>query len=189
MQSIMKAMSQAMGELPSARFLDNQPEHRRDLVGQLLRDNRLFVEPRENRVDLLSNYPFSRSRLAGLCQQVGDYLDAAGGFAPLAEVLEHVQGTEYGASFLSTHLLGDLLRRHATFEIIPDGIIAQPRIGLAGWIAETARRALRAAPGPMTTEQIVLATPELGQFARSLRELLLRDPHVQSRDDMYYWVV
>lgn len=189
MQEIHGALTRAMGELPVSRFLSNQSEQRRRVVSRLLRNNRMFVEPSVDRVDLLTNYPFNRDRLAELQVLAARHLDARGGYSRLDQLLEAIQQTHLGGHFLNEHLLGDLLRRHTTFEVLPGGYVAHSSLGLGGWIQHKAREALRHADLPLTPEEIVAEVPELSEFAAALESLLENDPLVQSADMLHYSVL
>lgn len=189
MQRICDDLRRAMGELPVWRFLENQEVSGRAVIECLLRENRLFVEPCEHRIDLLTNYPFNGERLQRLCELVDQHLTECGSYTTLTEILDCVQKTELGGNYLSEHLLGDLLRRHGPFEILPGGVVARADLGLGGWIQQKAREVLRHADLPLTPGEIVGEVPELGEFTACLQELLERDPLVESNDAMHYRVV
>ena len=85
--------------------------------------------------------------------------------------------------------LRHVLRRHGPFEILAGGVVARASLGLAGWIQQKAREALRHADLPLTTGEIVGEVPELGEFAACLQELLDREPLVETNNAMHYRVV
>lgn len=189
MRDIHGALSRAMGELPVARFLENQDERHRRLIARLLRENRMFVEPSEDRVDLLTNYPLNAERLQELRRFVAEHLRARGGYGTLSDVLRAIQSTPLGGAYLTEHLLGDVLRRHGAFEVLPGGFIAGADLGLGGWIQHKAREVLRQADLPLTPQEIITEVPELTEFADCLEQLLERDPLVQTSDTVHYRLV
>lgn len=189
MRKILRDFQRAMGEVVTSRFLRNQKPHRRRLIGRLLHENRMFVEPSPDRVDLLSNYPFNAERLRRLLATVGSYLDQQGGYASTLDLVEHLDGTELGGSWLTEHLLSDVLRRHSSFELLPGGLVAQRSLGLAGWIQRRAREALRATGTPLTIYEVLAEHPELATFEECLAELLDQDPMVETHDGVRYRVV
>jgi hypothetical protein len=189
LSELRKAMRRAMGEIPLSRFLENQPEHQRRLVGRLLRDNRMFVEPAPDRIDLLSNYPFNDDRLARLWQVIDAFLEQRQGHARLGEVVGAVNAAGLGGDFFTQHLLQDLLRRYAMFELLPGGLVARPALGLGGWILQRAREAIRAAGQALSSEEVLAEVPELASFRDTLAALLPRDPLLQSQDGLRFQVV
>ncbi|MBK8977310.1 MAG: hypothetical protein IPM29_15470 [Planctomycetes bacterium] len=176
----------AMGEVPFARFLQNQEPRRRRLVARLLRDNRRFVFPTRDRVDLLENYPFNPERLRLLLRETSSCLHEAGGHAPLTAVHAAVEAAGLGGSFLDEHLLLDLLRRHGNFEILPGPVVADPDLALGAWIQRTARDALRQSPAPLSAQQLLAACPTLAEFGACLESMLDLDPLVQTADGLHY---
>ena len=69
-RELCRQLKRAMGEVPTDRFVQNQPERQRRLTIRLLERNRLFVSPCEGRVDLIENYPFNPERLRRLMNTV-----------------------------------------------------------------------------------------------------------------------
>ncbi len=185
---IVRTLRRAMGEVPFARFLQNQPPSRRRLVSRLLRVNRRFVSPSRDRVDLADNYPVTGERLRMILQVTRQRIDAAG-YATLPHVHEAVDEAGLGGDFLSEHLLLDILRRHGDFDVLPGPIVADRRLGLRRWIQRTARAILRAHRDGLTPQQVLADRPELAEFAAALPTLLDLDPLVQSDDGLHYHLV
>lgn len=183
---LLKDFRKAAGEVVFSRFVDNQPAERRRLVERLLRENRLFLLPSPDRIDVLTNYPFNDERLARLLSLTEQHLRQRRGYAPLASVQEAVNATDLGGSWLTEILLGELLRRHGGFELLPGGIVALREIGLIGWLQARARAALRQSGLPMTVAEVLVEQPELAEFGPCLQELLQQDPMVAARDDARY---
>jgi hypothetical protein len=168
----------AMGEVVLSRFLQNQKPERRRLVARLLRENRMFIEPCNDRIDLLTNYPFNEERMRRMLATVGRYLDQRNGYAPAADLVAHINTTDLGGTWLTEHLFLDLLHRNARFELLPGGLVAQHSLGLAGWIQHRAREALRYVGAPLTVNEVIAENPELAKFEACLYELLQTDPMV-----------
>ena len=80
-------------------------------------------------------------------------------------------------------------RRNSDFEILPGGLVAQNSLGLAGWIQQRAREALRGASSSLTVSEVIAEHPELAKFEECLHELLETDPMVQTRDGLHFAVV
>lgn len=188
LEQLLRDFRRAAGEVPMSRFLENQAPERRRLVERLLRQNRLFVFPAPDRIDLLSNYPFNSERLGRLTNLVDGFLAARNGYAALQAVLDEVNRCDLGGSWLHPTLLGELLRRHAPFEILPGGYVARRSLGLVGWLMRRARAALRAAALPITVDEMLAQRPELAEFAPCLQELLAHDPLVQTPDGERYQI-
>jgi hypothetical protein len=188
MEQLLQAFRKAQGEVVLSLFLQNQPQTQRRLMERLLRENRLFVFPAADRIDVLANYPFNQERLGQLLSIVETYLQAHGGHATLASVLDEVNRSDLGGKWLDTTLLGEVLRRHGNLEILPGGIIASGELGLGGWLLRRARAALRAAAIPITVQEILAERPELAQFQDCLHELLNKDPFIQSPDGMHFMI-
>jgi hypothetical protein len=189
LQDIRHSMQRAMGEIVTSRFLDNQPRHRRRLAECILHENRALIETAPDRVDLLSNYPFDESRLARLFELIALELGTGRGYATALELLEVIRDTDLAGEWFTPHMLFDLLRRRTHFELLPDHIVANPELGLGGWIQHRIRECLRDARRPMSVEQIVSETPDLGAFAGCVAELALLDPMLQSADDLHFAIV
>lgn len=188
LDQLLRDFRRAAGEVPTSRFLENQPPERRRLVERLLRNNRLFVFPAPDRIDLLTNYPFNEERLARLAKLVDAFLAQRNGYAALSSVLDEVNRCDLGGSWLHPTLLGELLRRHGPFEILPGGYVARRSLGLVGWLMRRARAALREAALPLTVEEMLAQRPELAEFAPCLQELLAHDPLVQTPDGERYQI-
>ena len=178
----------AAGEVPMSRFVQNQPPERKRLVERLLHHNRLFVFPAEDRIDVLTNYPFNEERLQRLTKLVDEFLARRNGYAPLQAVLEEVNRCDLGGSWLYPTLLGELLRRHGPFETMPGGFVARKSMGLVGWLMRRARTALREANIPLSVGEMLAQRPELAEFADCLAELLDKDPLVATKDGQRYQI-
>ncbi len=185
----MRELRRAMGEVPFARFLQNQPQSRRRLVSRLLRQNRLFVSTARDRVDLLENWPFDPQRLQILLRAVRVAIEERGGYASIARIRPDLAEAGFSESFLHDHILLDVLRRHGDFELLPGGFVASRGVGLARWILRTARRILRAHVTGLSLTQLIVERPELAEFETCLGELLAQDPMVQSADGLNYQIV
>jgi len=179
---LLQDFKRAAGEVPLARFVDNQPRERRRLVQRLLNENRLFLLPSPDRIDVLTNYPFGTQRLQRLTDIVDSFLTAQNGYAALDAVLDEVNRCELGGSWMHPTLLGELLRRHGPFEILPGGYVARAKLGLGGWVMRRARNALREATVPITVKELLVERPELTEFVDCLENLLHKDPLVQTED-------
>lgn len=188
LQQLLHAFRKAQGEVVLSLFLHNQPPAQRRLMERLLRENRLFVFPAADRIDVLANYPFNQERLERLRSFVENFLEAQGGHAPLDSVLAEVNRTDLGGQWLDTTLLGEVLRRHSNLELLPGGILASAELRLGGWLLRRARAALRDAAIPITVQEILAERPELAQFQACLQELLSNDPLVQSPDGMHFMI-
>lgn len=186
---LLRDFRRAAGEVVFSRFVDNQPPEHRRLVEHLLRENRLFLLPAPDRIDVLTNYPFNEQRMRWLLELTEQHLRARSGYASLASVQQEVNTTDLGGSWLTTELLGELLRRHGRFELLPSGIVALRELGLIGWLQARARAALRTAGLPMSVAELLVEQPELAEFGPCLEELLQRDPMVRPRDDARYQLV
>ncbi|MGE3173085.1 MAG: DNA-directed RNA polymerase subunit alpha C-terminal domain-containing protein [Planctomycetota bacterium] len=182
LHDLLRDFKKAMGEVPMSRFVHNQPPEKRRLVERLLFENRLFVLPAPDRIDVLTNYPFNQERLHRLTVLVDDLLVQRNGYAPLDVVLAEVNRCDLGGSWLHPTLLGELLRRHGPFEVLPGGFVARSALGLGGWLMRRARNALREAAVPITVAELLAERPELAEFAPCLEQLLNHDPLVQTPD-------
>jgi hypothetical protein len=185
---LLQAFRKAQGEVVLSLFLQNQPQIQRRLMERLLRENRLFVFPAADRIDVLANYPFNQQRLDRLLSLVENFLEAHGGHTTLSSVLAEVNHSELGGRWLDLTLLGEVLRRHGNLELLPGGIIASGELRLGGWLLRRARAALRAAAIPITVQEILAERPELAQFQDCLQELLSKDPLIQSPDGMHFMI-
>lgn len=188
-EAMVRELRRAMGEVPFARFLQNQPQSRRRLVSRLLRQNRLFVSTARDRVDLLENWPFDPQRLQILLRAVRVAIEERGGYASIARIRPDLAEAGFSESFLHDHILLDVLRRHGDFELLPGGFVASRGVGLARWILRTARRILRAHVTGLSLTQLIVERPELAEFEACLGELLSQDPMVQSADGLNYQIV
>ncbi|MEZ5965705.1 MAG: hypothetical protein R3F56_17860 [Planctomycetota bacterium] len=188
-EALQHALRAAMGELPLERFLANQHRASRELRTRLLRENHLFVEVAPDRIDLLTNYPYTGERLRTLLRTVELHLEQHDGFDRLTGALAAVEEAGLGGRFLSEHMLSDILRRHSRFEMLSGDLVALRSRGLRSWIQQRSRDAIRRASQGLTASQIQAEIPELAQFATCLETLIADDPMVQSADGMHYRVV
>jgi hypothetical protein len=179
----------AAGDVVTSLFVQNQPPERRRLVQRLLQWNRLFVVPCDDRIDVLTNYPFNEERLQRLVQLVGQHLDRRSGYAQVTALKALLDRTDLGGGWLSPTLLADLLRRHGPFEVLPGGVVSRRELGLGSSLMRSVRQALRAADEPVTVDEILRARPDLVEFAACLRELLAADPLVQTPDGCRFTLV
>jgi hypothetical protein len=194
---LVRQLKRAMGEVPMSRFVQNQPPANRRMTIRLLERNRLFVSPGPDRIDLIENYPFNPERLRRLMNTIDVCIEAHGrGYAPLPEILEAVQETELAGSFLTEHMLLDLLQRHGTssyeFLTCPEDsptIVARLEIGLSAWIQKRVRTALRECPDPLTPQQVLAERPDLAEFADALPNLMEADPMLRTEDGFEFRVV
>ncbi|MEY2981787.1 MAG: hypothetical protein RL562_2014, partial [Planctomycetota bacterium] len=184
--ALVEELRRAMGEVPFARFLQNCSPGDRPLVARLLQTNRLFVSPAKDRIDLAENYPLTGERLRLLLHAVRTCVEESGGYAPLARVQGALEAAELGGSFLTDHLLLDVLRRHGGFEILSGTVVADPALHLGPFLQRIARDILRARVAGLTFQQIVAERPELAEFSTCLQGLLEADPLVQSEDGLHY---
>lgn len=188
MRHLLSDLRRAMGEIPVSRFLDNQTERRARLIATLLRRNRAFVSPAHDRIDLLTNYPYDADRIRRLCVVTDVYLGQQGGYGTLDQLIDEVNQAGLGGTFLTEHLLQDILRRHGSFELLPGGLVAQGSLGLAGWIQHKAREVIRSRGQALTSDQVLVEQPELAEFSPCLQKLLERDPLLQSQDGRSFCV-
>ncbi len=188
-EALLRALCAAGGELPLDRFLSNQDRGIRNLRTRLLRESRLFVEVAKDRIDALTNYPFTKDRLRVLLRTVELHLEQHDGFDRTEGALEAVNTVGLGGDFLTPHMLRDLLVRHGRFELLTDNLIALRSRGLKAWIQQRARDAIRRAGNGLTTFEIQTEIPELAQFAACLDRVIGADPMVQSPDGLRYHVV
>lgn len=188
LDQLLRDFRRAAGEVPMSRFVQNQAPERKRLVERLLCQNRLFVFPAEDRIDVLTNYPFNEERLSRLTQLVDAFLARRNGYAPLQAVLDEVNRCDLGGSWLHPTLLGELLRRHGPFETMPGGFVARKSMGLVGWLMRRARAALREANLPLSVGEMLAQRPELAEFADCLADLLEKDPLVATKDGQRYQI-
>ncbi|MBM4060530.1 MAG: hypothetical protein FJ265_05475 [Planctomycetes bacterium] len=182
LEQLLADFRRAGGDVVLGRFLQNQPAGRRRLVQRLLRENRLFVTPGANRVDLLANYPFNQDRLRALSDLVARQLATRAGYAPASALKAAVDRADLGGDWLTPGLLADVLARHGRFDVLPGGLVCRRGTGVAAELLRAARQALRAAEVPLTVADIVRARPDLVEFTDCLRELLAGDPLVRAAD-------
>lgn len=180
LEQLLLDFRRAGGEVVMSRFLANQPPERRRLVGRLLQANRWFVMPEPDRVDVLSNYPFNPQRLRRLLDHTTAWLVQRGGHGALSDLKQELDGRELGGGWLGPVLLGDLLRRHGEFEVLPGGVVC--RAGTTRLLQRSLRRLVRAAGQPVSAADLLAAHPELTEYAAALATLLSTDPLLQSRD-------
>ena len=186
LDTLLQAFRKAAGDVVLGKFLDNQPDGQRRLVERLLRHNRLFVMPAEDRVDTLSNWPFNDERLRRLIALVQSQLRHRAGYVHAAALKAAIDRTDLGGDWLTPLLLADVLRRHGPFEVLPGGIVARPGAGLVRGVRRALRRALRDAGTSLTASEVLQARPELGEFAACVQGLLASDPLVQSPDGVHF---
>ncbi len=186
---VLQEFRKAMGEVVLSRFLRNQPTQQTKLVQRILTENRMFVEPNPDRIDLLSNYPFNEERMHRLLDVVDDCLRQNHGYGHISTVAAALQKTDLGGEWLSEHLLFDLLRRNGAFELLPGRLVAHANLGLTGWIQQRAREAIRLAGIPLTPENVISEMPDLVEFKEILADLLETDPMVQCQDGIHYGVI
>ncbi len=186
MDRLMQDFRRAGGDVVLSRFLANQPADNRRLVERLLRQNRLFVQPGPDRIDVLPNYPFNPERMRRLLTIVQEQLRQRSGYATGAALKTVLDCTDLGGSWLQPALLTDILRRHGPFEVLPNGIVARGDLGLANGVRSVVRQALRDARLPLTVDEVLRARPDLSEFAGCLAELLTGDPLVQSPDGVKF---
>ncbi len=186
LEHLLADFRKAGGDVVLSLFVQNQPPELHRLVERLLRQNRLFVMPAPDRIDVLSNYPFDVPRLRRLVTIVDQQLQARSGYAPVGPLKAAVDGTDLGGSWLSEALLVDLLRRHGPFEVLPGDLVARRELGLGAFVMRCVRQALRDIGGMLTVDDILQQRPDLAEFAGSLRELLATDPLVQSPDGTHF---
>lgn len=185
-EALVEELRRAMGEVPFARFLQNCTPADRPLVARLLRTNRLFVSPAKDRIDLAENYPLTGERLRLLLHVVRTSVEESGGYAHLARIQGEIAAAELGGSFLTDHLLLDVLRRHGEFEVLSGTVVADPELQLGPFLQRLARDILRSRVAGLTFQQIVSERPELAEFSSCLQGLLDADPLVQSEDGLHY---
>jgi hypothetical protein len=185
-RNIVRELRRAMGEVVFSRFLQNHKESRRRLVSTLLRSNRLFVAPAQDRVDLLENWPFDASRLQLLERTIALALEERGGHAPLEKLLEVLVEAGFREQFLSPTLLVDLLRRHTRFELLAGHRIALPDLHLRERIRREVRALLRTAPEGLSIAQMLDRRPHLAEVGEALEEAVTKDPLLTTEDGLRY---
>jgi len=188
-EALLRSLRAAAGEVPLERFLANQDEATRRLRTRLLRENRLFVEVAQDRIDALSNYPFNADRMRTLLRTVEMHLEQHDGFDRLAGIRYAVGEAGLAGDFLTDHMLRDLLLRHGRFELLADDLIALKSRGLKAWIQQRAREAIRRAGRGLSAFELQSEIPELAQFAGCLDAVISADPMVQCQDGTRYVVV
>jgi hypothetical protein len=188
LENLLRDFRRAAGEVVYGRFVENQPEGSRRLVRRLLDHNRLFVFPSPDRIDVLTNYPFNDERLRRLVALVDGFLAERNGYAPLQTVLDEVNRCDLGGGWLTPTLLGELLRRHGPFEVLPGCWVARAALRLGTWLLRRARNALREANVAISLQEILVERPELSEFAGCLEGLLQQDPLVQTPDGMRFQI-
>jgi hypothetical protein len=182
LERLLADFRRAGGDVVMSMFVGNQPPHLHRLIGRLLRWNRLFVMPADDRIDLLTNYPFDEARLRRLVTIVDQQLLARSGYASISLLKAAIDSTDLGGSWLTTSLLADLLRRHGPFEMLPGDLVARRELALGSFVMRMLRQALREIGGQLTVDDILQQRPDLAEFANCLRDLLATDPLVQSPD-------
>ena len=186
LEQLLLDFRRAAGEVVETMFLANQPQPRRRLVRRLLRENRLFVAPAENRIDTLSNYPLNKERMARLIGVVKEQLATRTGYAHASALKATIDKTDLGGSWLTPVLLEDILRRNAPFEVLPGGLIARRQLHLGESIVRLARQALRETGVSMSVEDMVRVRPQLAEFVSFVAPLLVADPTVHTTRGQYF---
>ncbi|MEO6593276.1 MAG: hypothetical protein ABIP94_00825 [Planctomycetota bacterium] len=176
----------AGGDVVLSLFVANQPKPRRRLIERLLRQNRLFVSPAPDRIDLLSNYPFNEERLRRLLSLLQRQLQERAGYAPAVALKAAVDRTDLGGTWLLPELLTDLVRRNGRFEVLAGSVIARRDLHLGATLMRTVRQALRDADHPVTVNDLVRARTDLVEFEGCLADLLRKDPLVRASDSGYF---
>lgn len=189
MERLMAEFRRAMGEVPMERFIQNHPPERRRLVRRLLQHNRAFVSPAPDRIDVITNYPFTDERMRRFLAMIDRHLENHGGYSTLEDIRQMLSTTDLGGSWLGVHLLHDLLRRHKAFELLPGGLVARDGYNLAGWIQARARDVLRDFGDAVTIRELLAEAPDLAEFEQTLGTLLDRDPMVLSREGQLFKVL
>jgi hypothetical protein len=189
LDQLMQDFRRAAGDVVTSMFVANQPASHQRLVKRLLHENRLFVIPSEDRIDVLSNYPFNAERLQRLLTLVAHQLNQRTGYAQVSALKAAIDRTDLGGSWLTPTLLTDILRRHGPFEVLPGELIGRAELGLSATLMRTVRQALRESGEPVSVEEILRARPELVEFAACLSELLSSDPLVQTPDGSHFTLV
>ncbi|MCA8966778.1 MAG: hypothetical protein H6838_04780 [Planctomycetes bacterium] len=186
LEKLLLDFRRAAGEVVETMFLANQTPARRRLVRRLLRENRLFVAPAENRIDTLSNYPLNKERMARLVGVVKEQLSTRTGYAHVAALKATIDKTDLGGTWLTPPLLEDILRRNAPFEVLPGGLVARRQLRLGETIVRLARQALRETGVSMSVEDMVKVRPQLAEFVSFVAPLLVKDPTVHTTRGQYF---
>lgn len=186
METLLQALRKAAGDVVLHKFLDNQPERHRRLVERLLRYNRLFVQTADDRVDMISNWPFNEERLQRLQAMVQAQLRHRTGYAHASAIKASLDRTDLGGDWLTVSMLTDVLRRNGPFEVLPGNLVARADLDLTGSVRRTLRQALREADTSLTVKEVLQARPELSEFAEGLTDLLGTDPLVQTPDGVHF---
>ena len=186
LDELLRDFRRAAGDVVLSLFVQNQPPAKRRLVERLLRWNRLFVLVNDDRIDMLSNYPFDDARLRQLLSIVNKHLAQRTGYAQTSALKTLIDRSDLGGTWLTPDLLADLLRRHGSFEVLPNSIVARRDLGLGASLMRTVRQALREAGYPVTVDDVLRARPDLNEFANVLEDLIGTDPLVQSHDGSHF---
>jgi hypothetical protein len=189
LENLLQALRKASGDIVLGKFLENQPEAQRRLVERLLRHNRLFVQPADDRMDTIANWPFNEERMKRLIAVVQDHLRGRTGYAHAQALKAKLDRSDLGGDWLTVPLLTDVLRRNGPFQILPGNLVASADLDLVGSVRKKLRQALRDAGTAVTVEEVLTERPELGEFAPALRELLDTDPLVQTPDGVHFMLV
>ena len=94
--------------------------------------------------------------------------------------MESIQSTDLGGGWFDEHMLLDLMRRFTQFELLPGSIVAQPDLGLAGWIQHRIRECLRAVDVPLTRDRVLVETPDIAAFEACIDELIAREGQLET---------
>ncbi len=186
--SVERSLRQAMGEIPLSRFVENYPEARRPRVLRLLGQNRLFLYPGEDRVDLCSNYPFSRRRLNELRRVVNAELQGGGGSARIEDVLAAVHASSLASAFVTGAMLCDVLRRYGPYDHDETHVrYSADAADSSQALAARLLAALRQAARPLTVEELAAADPDLAPHRDALAEIMTVCEDISQRGEHFVY--
>lgn len=188
LENLLQAFRRAGGDVVLSMFLANQPADQRRLVQRLLTRNRLFVQPADDRIDMLANWPFNEERMQRLLALVQDQLQKRAGYAQSSALKAALDRTDLGGDWLTLPLLEDVLRRNGPFDVLPGGIVARAELDLTGMVRRTVRGAMRAAGTTLTVDEVLQQRPDLAPFAAALGEVLRSDPLLRTDDGVRYLI-
>ncbi|MFO0312636.1 MAG: hypothetical protein ACK539_05350 [Planctomycetota bacterium] len=188
MTKLLEAFRRAGGDVVLDRFLANQPESHRRLTERLLQRNRMFVQFGDDRVDVLSNWPFNDERMQRLLAMVEEQLQRRAGYSHTSAIKAALDLTDLGGPWLTLPLLEDVLRRNGPFDVLPGGIVGRIELDLIGFVRRTLRTTLRGAGTTLTVDEILQQRPDLAPFASTLAGMLRSDPMIRSDDDVRFTI-
>lgn len=188
MTKLLEAFRRAGGDVVLDRFLANQPESHRRLTERLLQRNRMFVQFGDDRVDVLSNWPFNDERMQRLLAMVEEQLQRRAGYSHTSAIKATLDLTDLGGPWLTLPLLEDVLRRNGPFDVLPGGIVGRIELDLIGFVRRTLRTTLRGAGTTLTVDEILQQRPDLAPFASTLAGMLRSDPMIRSDDDVRFTI-